>query len=206
MSSERMPVPPMPVPLLPGAASAGPERGRAQARGYAAGYAAGLHAAAERAAAEEAQRQERRLRAAEDDTQRRRSALTALASAEHAVRERADELATDVEREIVRYAVELAEALIGRELREAGAAARAALGRVQAALPIGSIVAVRLHPSDVELVSGEAAERGIPLTADAALIPGDAVAELDEGWLDARLSAALARVTAVLRGEAEAES
>lgn len=198
MSTEPVPVP---MPLLPAA-----ERGREQARGYSAGYAAGMHAAAQRAAAEESRLKESRRRAEERDAQLRSLALSALVAADTAVRARADDLAADVELEIVRYSIALAEALVGWELSDADAAARSALARVRNSVPAGSVVTVRMHPDDVALVAAEAAEHGIRITADAGLLPGDAVADLDEGWLDARLSTAVSRVTAMLAGTAEAES
>ena len=92
-----------------------------------------------------------------------------------------------------------ATALLGVELADASAAARAALARVLDTpdLPDGAVV--RLHPRDAAaLAAAGGAPVGVEVVADPTLAPGDALAEHADGVLDARLHAAVARARAAL--------
>ena len=98
-------------------------------------------------------------------------------------------------------ALELATAVLGCELADAERSARAALARVlDTPVPAG-LQTVRLHPRDLEalrtagVVPGIA---GVELVADPHLAPGDAVGEHPDGFLDARIGAALDRARAAL--------
>lgn len=92
-------------------------------------------------------------------------------------------------------ALDLAEAIVGVHLADRPHAAHAALARATSD-PQGAVVAVRLHPDDVRLL----AETGVdvPLVPDRTLRPGDAVAELEQGFLDARVHTAVERARAAL--------
>lgn len=59
------------------------------------------------------------------------------------------------------------------------------------------MVAVRLHPDDVHLLAQAGVEDPV-LLADATLGRGDAVADLEHGFLDARIGTAVARARAGL--------
>jgi flagellar assembly protein FliH len=178
----------------------------ARARGYATGYANGRRVAAEEqatwlAAAEET-RAAHETHAAEQ--------VTALARALQAAAARLGEatvpVLSDVEGAVVEAAFELATAVVGVALADRLSAARAAVARALSGETAGAVAVVRLSPQDLALLeSGEAsadlltaAGASPRLVADPALAPGDAVAELPAGWLDARVSSALARAKEAL--------
>lgn len=172
---------------------------RGVAQGHAAGYAAGLRAAAAEIAERDARRDAEHvaaLRAAEARTER---ALSALAAATRALDERALPLVSEAEESIVTLAVQLAEALVGQELSVAEAAARLAVERVLAVAGPESVRAVRLNPGDLAALDENVRRRSrVTLVADPTLASGDAVADLDDGFLDARVSTAMARVREAL--------
>lgn len=96
-----------------------------------------------------------------------------------------------------RAALELAEAVLGVELSDGATGAVAALARVAAA-EVEPVV-VRLNPDDLRALGTDPQlPDGARLVADASLGRGDAVAELPDGWLDARIGTALDRARAAL--------
>jgi flagellar assembly protein FliH len=176
--------------------------GSGEVRGHAAGYAAGLRAAADDTAALRAG-----LLAEHDRLEQARQAhvegaiavLTAAARALNAV---ALPVVADSEDVLVASALELAEAIVGRELSDDEAAARAALARVMAQ-PINSVVPlVRMNPDDLALLADEVlAHRDVTFVPDPQLHRGDAIAEFPDGFLDARIGTALERAKLVLGGQ-----
>ncbi|AEE44813.1 FliH/SctL family protein [Cellulomonas fimi] len=181
-----------------------------RAEGFAAGYAAGAREAA-RVAQEEAARaraaQEARRAAAQDALDR---ALAVLATAAAAAAARTVPVVHDVEARLHEAALDLATAVLGVELADHGLGARAALARVLAHVDGTEPVTVRLHPADLAALPAAAdatgvaptVPDGVTLVADPTLAPGDAVADLPDGFLDARLDGAVARARAALRGDA----
>lgn len=175
------------------------------AQGWAQGWAQGL-ADARRSQAEglAAARAERERYAAERTAQLS-SALTALAQAAAQLEAAAVPTCEDIEDTILAVAVELAEALLGRELRGPHAAGLAALTRVLRLAPAGEPVTVRLNPTDQATLAAEGgaalvasisgtAGRSVSLEADADLAPGDAMARCGATTIDARLSEGLHRL------------
>jgi flagellar assembly protein FliH len=179
------------------------DRAAAEARGVAQGHAAGYAAGLRAAAAEIAERETRRdaelttaVRAAEARTER---ALAALTAATRALDERALPLISEAEESIVTLAVQLAEALVGQELSVAEVAARLAVERVLAVAGPDSVRAVRLNPADLAALDENVRRRSrLTLVPDATIASGDAVADLDDGFLDARVSTAMSRVREAL--------
>jgi flagellar assembly protein FliH len=176
------------------------------ADGYAAGWAAGTRAAARTAALEQ-------MRAAEEEVTRikRRAAschaaVALLMTAAEAARARTAPVLDEARGTLAAAALVLAEAVLGMELADGATSARAALLRALAVRDDEEVVSIRMHPEDIALLrtglSDGAGVMGIPdgveLAADPGLARGDAVAELADGYLDARLSTALARVRRVL--------
>lgn len=187
---------PLSFPSLPGVG--GDER--ATIRGHAAGYAAGRRQAELEA---EALRQEiaddaaRRL----DDQGRNVSlALEALGRSAQELQSRELPVLQSLDAAILAAAVELAEAIIGRELAAVRDAAQSAIDR--ALTPAGSVAAsVRLHPADLAVIERETAGHpALELVADPTLARGDAIAFTADGSVDARISSALARAKAALLG------
>lgn len=171
---------------------------RATMRGHAAGYAAGR---------KQVERELEALREAiELDGSRRaqqgnaevQSALDALSRSAAEFRQRELPTLHAVETAIASAAIELAEAIIGRELSAADDSARAAVERaVHEAGPTGS--AIRLNPEDVAVIAaGGGLESGLNLVADPGIRRGDAVVDVANGSIDARISSSLARAKAAL--------
>ncbi len=178
---------------------------RAHAAGYAAGWAQGVAAAAvhEREAlaahqdAADAHRDE--LRHAVDQ------ALSALDAAADQMRSRIVPTIDATADVLVASAADLAEVLLGHELADSQTRGRTALARALAAAPEHSDVVVTLHPVDRQLLDAAGVTgatergRGVALTDDPALTPGDAIAHFAGGQVDARISTAMARLRASLR-------
>lgn len=169
----------------------------ARVRGYAAGHAAGMRIAAEAEAIvrEELHRDREQERLRTEARIARASAALDAAVASLADRER--DLALTAQRELERLAIELAETILARELRDD---TRAALRRALAHVDPAEVIELRLHPADADALR-EAAPDGVAVTPDAALSPGDAIAVLAEGRIDARVAAALERARSALRGD-----
>lgn len=180
------------------------ERAGEQARvqGHSAGYAAGMHAAAAETA---------RLRAelktrfdAETASLRARAdhALQLLNAAEQSLAQLTVPAIAEVEDALAAAALELAEALLGRELADGESSARAALDRALSGVDVRQVHTVRMHPRDLEVLDADTLNNAAVLfTADPALQRGDAITEFPDGFLDATLSSALARAKAALLGE-----
>jgi Flagellar biosynthesis/type III secretory pathway protein len=135
-----------------------------------------------------------------------RERLDVLERAARAAREREVPVLRDAEDTLVAGALELAEALLGVALEDHETSLRAALHRALLPEARDEILRVRLHPDDVATLSALRAEPGeeyllprdVEVVPDPELDPGDAVAEVREGVIDARLSRAVARVREVL--------
>ena len=176
----------------------------ARTAGYAEGWAQGLRAA--RVAAQAEHDQIAAARRAED-CEREALVLRAVDGLGRA----ADDLAARtvpaveaIEDLVLRTAVDLAEALLGHELSAGVGRDTHTLRRAVSAAPGAGPVTVRLHPDDYRTltevvgVSGEFDGRQVALARDAALRPGDAVAETGATTVDATLSGALMRMKGVL--------
>jgi len=185
-------------------------REQARVAGHAAGWAAGARAAAEAAEAAARRVAERAAAAEADAHERLADALRTLGAAAGAAAARETGVVSDQAAALVTLALDLAEAIVGVELADGERSARAALARALA-LPVpAATVTVRLNPDDHARLRDLLADGtltvpdGVTLADDPALEPGDAVSELPDGHLDARLGAAAARLRTVLE-EAVAE-
>lgn len=168
----------------------------ASARGYAAGYAAGARAAQEDALRVRAELEEEHARRAAEQAARTERALAVLREAARALGERTVPVAAEAQDATVRGALDLAESIVGFQLADRSLAAQAALERATSTAD-AAVVAVRLHPEDVRLL-GETGVADVRLVADPRLQRGDAVAELEHGFLDARVRSAVERARAAL--------
>ncbi|MCA5895133.1 hypothetical protein LEP48_17520 [Isoptericola sp. NEAU-Y5] len=196
---------PQVAPVLPGTHLARLEAS-ASARGYAAGYAAGARAAREEAAALRARLTAQDERRAAEHTERTARARQLLDAAARSLTERTVPVVTEAQDAVLAGALDLAEAIVGVHLADPPHAAHAALARATSD-PQGAVVAVRLHPDDVQLLA-DTGVADVPLVPDRTLRPGDAVAELEQGFLDARVRTAVERARAALddRGDAGSAS
>ncbi|MCX7522381.1 FliH/SctL family protein [Microbacterium sp. STN6] len=175
---------------------------QARVQGHAAGYAAGLKAAQrqldERRAALE--HEFNTARAAEQV--RVAAAVAALTAARAALDSCLIPVLDDAQDSLAAAAVDIAEAILGRELADGADSARSALRRALDHAEADDVIAVRLNPADLadlrSLGDEATGALSIPLQADPALARGDAIAELPAGYLDARITSSLARVRAAL--------
>jgi flagellar assembly protein FliH len=183
------------------AAEAEEVRAAARAAGYAAGWAEGRRAAAAEALADKARldAEDARLRLAT-----RGRADAAITAAVEDWTRRTTPVLDDLADLVVDAALDLAEAIIGRELSASARpeTARLALRRALTPLAPGTPVVVRMNPVDLQSVDTGTAHEGhlVQLVADPSLSSGDAVAEQEGATVDARISSALARARAVARG------
>jgi flagellar assembly protein FliH len=195
-----------PVAVDPAAAAAEEQRGYDDGfrAGMAEGLAAGRAAMAAEAMAATARLDElcRALAGAADDL-RRRQALE-LAGLEDA---------------LARAAVDLASAVVGRELAVSVSPGADALARALALVPAGSLAVARLNPADAALLAGtgvgaDGAVGGlnpgggpagtpaaVTIIADPAVEPGGCILEVGDSRIDAQLGSALDRVRAALLGD-----
>jgi len=197
MSTEHFDEQPFARVVIDGGHDAAPRRD-AELRGYAAGYAAGARRAERmleerRAALETAARQQRDAAAAAEAA--REARLDRVISALDARLEPALESARTT---LLACAVELAEALLGRELADDELPARAIAARVIAHDQEREATRVRVHPAEASDVALMLTGRSIDVVGDPAIARGDAIAELPSGFLDARITTALARVRRAL--------
>jgi flagellar assembly protein FliH len=167
---------------------------RSRAAGHSAGYAAGLRAAAHDAAAAEERRNAELAAAAAEGQARVEHAVAVLEAAAEALNRRTMPLLSDAQDALAATAVELAEAIIGVELRTGDTSATSALRRALADVDALTVQVIRLNPQDLAALDPETiAAAGVSLEADASLAPGDAVSQFADGFLDARISTAMRR-------------
>jgi len=173
----------------------------ARARGHSAGYLAGRDAAAALARQSEARREADHAARLGEERERLALAVEALTAAARAFRERTIPVLGDAHGMIAAAAVDIAEAVIGRELSHGPDSARSALDRALAGVDHDLVRVVRLNPADLGVLGAQTiANTGVEFVADPALARGDAVTEFADGHLDARIGTALARVRSELLG------
>lgn len=176
----------------------------AHAVGFSAGWAQGrLEAAeAEQAMALRAAAEAARIQA--EQVVRFEQALGALVSAARRIEQQSLPSLVAAEQQLVSAALQLAEGLVGAELRHLPDPGRTALRRVLSELPMDETVVVRLNPADhAALVCEGTSEflfdgRPVSLIADPDMAVGDAIGESGPVTVDARLGTALERVKEVL--------
>jgi len=187
---------PFDFPALPG------ERDdREKIRGHAAGYAAGRKQVERELEALREAIQLEGTRQARQVSAEVQSALDALARSAAELRKRELPVLRAVESSIANAAIELAEAIIGRELSGADDSAKAAV--LRAVHEAGSAgTSIRLNPEDLAIIAQDASLEGIDLVADAAVERGGAVVDVANGSIDATIASSLARAKAALDGGA----
>lgn len=172
----------------------------ATAAAWSAGYQAGL---------DEGMATGRALSAVEQAAADRRAHSLAdeiFAAAEHVASEyRAQALAASDA--LLAAAFDIAEAIVGREVREHPRSGEDALADALALAPEHLPCVARLHPRDVEDlgdVSQRWSERDLTVVADASVAVGDCVISLPTGRIENRIADAVARAREVVLGPAEA--
>jgi flagellar assembly protein FliH len=173
------------APVDPAVAAAEEQRGHDD--GYRAGMAEGLAAGRAAMAAESAA-----------GAGRLEAAIAALADAAADLRHRQALELAGLEDTLARTAIDLAAAIIGREIQLAESPGADALARAMALVPAGVTARARLHPADAALLE-EAP--GITIVPDPAIEPGGCILEVGDSRIDAQLGPALDRVRAALLGD-----
>lgn len=174
----------------------------AHAQGHSAGYAAGRRKAAAEAEELRNRMESEHAAALSHAEDRTRAALAALAAAADALEAALIPVITDAQDALAFAALELAEAIVGRELSSAPAGARAALARATAGGPGTGKRTVRMHPTDLASLDNATRDAAaVTFIADETLERGDAISEFETGYLDARISTALARARRALTGD-----
>lgn len=159
------------------------------------GYVDGLRAAQDYADALEAERRAEHERVL---AQHRQATTAAVAALEQAAARLSGTMARtldDAEDEVFELACQVASLILDAELSDASVAARSAIHRALTTPTPSPVHTVRLHP-DVVCAAQELqlAPAAVALVADPSLPAGGAVAEYRDGWLEAGLEDALARV------------
>ena len=178
----------------------------ARSAGFAAGFAAGAREAAAVAAVEASRVAAEH--AAQDATTGALlgRALDVLARAAAAASARTAPVVAEAEELLHAGAFELARAVLGVELSDREQSARAALARALSRPRSAETVTVHLSLRDLDTLQSVGADdvpEGVLLVGDPSLAPGDALAVHPDGFLDARIGAALDRARAALAGESE---
>jgi flagellar assembly protein FliH len=173
------------APVDPAVAAAEEQRGYDD--GYRAGMAEGLAAGRAAMAAEAAAA-----------TARLEHAVAALDEAAADLRRRQALELTGLEDALARTAVDLAAAIIGRELQVSASPGADALARALALVPAGVTARARLHPADAALLD---AESTVTIVPDPVIEPGGCILEVGDSRIDAQLGPALDRVRSALIGD-----
>jgi flagellar assembly protein FliH len=175
---------------------------QARARGYAAGFAQGAREAEREFAARRAQLDAGFAEAAERADVALQHRIAAVELMLRALEARLEPVVESAQESLAASAMDLAEAILGVELRDAGTSAKSIVARVLSTVDAAEATIVRVHPGELPLLTGLfGGHDALQLVGDDSLDRGDAVAELPSGFVDARISTALARARHALLGE-----
>lgn len=180
------------------------EADRARTRGYADGFSEGRRVALEEARAQQTRESERMRQLQSAYLQERGSALGALGAAHSAFEERVALLGELAAGRIEELAIDLAAAILGVELSDPARSAAHALRRALDATPRSGWTRVTFGERDGATLreDADAAEvlAGIEMASSAAVDPGGAIVEIEDGAVDTRVADALSRAVAALHG------
>ena len=172
---------------------------QARVSGHAAGFAAGLREAEAQVAARIAALEAETAASISHGRARVDLAVALLNSAADALDTRTVPLLESAHATLAESAMLVAEAVVGSELSDAGVAARSALHRALDSVDVGVVHEVRMNPADLATLGPDVlAAAGVTFTPDATLARGDALTQFPDGYLDARIGSALARVKAAI--------
>ena len=180
------------------AANSNAAKAAGYARGYASGYGAGQRKAAEILQAQQEQISAAAAAQAQYAQAQLEDTLNSMYAAVRALEERDGLVLSELAETLTDVALQIAEAVLGAEITDAGKRARTALRRALAAPEELQVNAVRMNPDDIAALDAAGIQAPVPIEADMSLAPGDAIALLPEGYLDARITTAVARVTELL--------
>ena len=142
------------------------------------------------------------LEAAKTKVEQQRQALTtAIEAVVDQLNLRAEELGEQLAGQATDLAVEIARAVLDREVGVTEDPGAEAIARCLDLVPDTGCLVVRLHPDDAAGLGPVPGlgDRELVVAADPALAPGDAIVSVDQITIDARLSESLRRVEEALR-------
>jgi flagellar assembly protein FliH len=172
---------------------------RGHTLGYAAGFSEGIRAAEAQSAILRQQLIEEYAAACTHAEARAVRSETAVNTAIAALNARVTPVLSESHDALAQTAFDLFESIVAAELNDAPTFAKAAVVRALSAVDPSTISHLRMNPQDLSLVSASVRDNpNIAFTGDASLARGDAIATLEHGWLDGRLTTAVGRARAEL--------
>ena len=175
---------------------------RTRAGGHAAGYAAGVRAASEEIAAHRSQLDAEHSASTRHNAARVDRVVALFAEAARALDRLVLPVLTEAQDAVAASAIDLAEAILGSELRNEERSAHAAVARALADVDRSIVYTVRMNPLDLEIIDeATRLSAGVSFTADSTMERGDAITELPDGYLDARIAVAVARARSAILAE-----
>jgi flagellar assembly protein FliH len=142
------------------------------------------------------------LQAARDQVERERAELGQLVERTiDGLQASCGELGQQLADRITELAIDVARAVLDREISVTDDPGAEAIARCLDMVPDRGCLGVRLHPGDAARL-GEVpglGDRELVITTDPALSPGDAVVTVDQITIDARISESLRRIEEALR-------
>ncbi len=142
------------------------------------------------------------LQAAKARVEEQQAALVrSVEAAVTGLNDRAEELGQQLSLRVSELAIEVARAVLDREVEAADDPGAEAIARCLDLVPDSGCLAVRLHPDDAAGLGPipGVGDRELVVIADPTLSPGDAIVAVDQITIDARLSESLRRVAEALR-------
>ena len=183
------------------------ETDRARTRGYADGFAEGRRLALDEAERQQHVQQQRMQELQELYLHERGSALRALEAAQALLAQRIDELSMLTADRIEELAVDLATTILGAELSDPARSAAHAVRRAIAEVPVDRWTRVSFSEHDARILQSDAPAieplRGVDIVVSHSVDAGGAIVEIEDGAVDMRVDAALARAAAALHGDDE---
>lgn len=171
----------------------------AYAHGHTAGYTSGLREAALDAENRRILMEAEHAAVLADCEARTGHVLATLVAAVAALEAATVPVITEVQDSLAASSLDLAEAILARELADTEKSARAALARALAVPPEVGTRTIHMHPADLCVLDDAIRDSaGVLFVADDSLTPGDAFTEFKAGYLDARIRTALDRARAAL--------
>ena len=138
------------------------------------------------------------------------SALSAVRASSDALDQRIGELSALATDRIEELALELATTILAAELSEPARSASHALHRALVEVPVDRWTRVTFSPQDAAVLREEtdavATLNGVDLVESASVDRGGAIVEVEHGAVDTRISQALARAAAALRGDGDQQA
>lgn len=174
-----------------------------QAEGFSAGYAAGLTAAAAEAEAERQRVAQLEREAAQGRAAAAAAAVELLNTSAEAFRRRECLAAEQIEDVVTDLALQIARAVLDRELIASDNPGREAIARALSLAPRDCPATVRVSPADAASLGDlETLGAGRHLTAvtDPTIEPGGCIVDAAGRQVDAQIGPALERVAAALQG------